>query len=77
MSAADAGTATIDPISASVIGGSLSSIAIEMGYRLTRMSYSSIIRESEDFGCAICDEEGRQLCVSTQSTPLQSAPIPG
>ncbi|UGS34404.1 hydantoinase B/oxoprolinase family protein [Capillimicrobium parvum] len=70
-------SATIDPVSASVIGGSLSSIAIEMGYRLTRMSYSSIIRESEDFGCAICDDQGRQLCVSTQSTPLQSAPIPG
>ena len=41
------------------------------------MSYSSIIRESEDFGCVICDEQGRQLCESTQSTPLQSGPIPG
>ncbi len=48
-----------------------------MGYRLTRMSYSSIIRESEDFGCAICDHERRQLCESTQSTPLQSGPLPG
>ena len=48
-----------------------------MGYRLARMSYSSIIRESEDFGCAICDHEGRQLCESTQSTPLQSGPIAG
>ena len=53
------------------------SIAVEMGYRLTRMSYSSIIRESEDFGCAICDHERRQLCESTQSTPLQSGPMPG
>ena len=42
-----------------------------------RMSYSSIIRESEDFGCALCDHERRQLCESTQSTPLQSGPIPG
>ena len=41
------------------------------------MSYSSIIRESEDFGCAICDHERRQLCESTQSTPLQSGPLPG
>ena len=53
------------------------SIAVDMGYRLARMSYSSIIRESEDFGCAICDHEGRQLCESTQSTPLQSGPIAG
>ena len=67
----------IDPITAAVIGGSLRSIADEMGYRLARMSYSSIIRESEDFGCALCDDEGRQLCEATQSTPLQSGPIGG
>jgi N-methylhydantoinase B len=67
----------VDAITAAVIGGALTSIAVEMGYRLARMSYSSIIRESEDFGCAICDDQGRQLCESTQSTPLQSGPIPG
>jgi len=70
-------TERIDPITAAVIGGALNSIAIDMGYRLARMSYSSIIRESEDFGCAICDHEGRQLCEATQSTPLQSGPIAG
>jgi N-methylhydantoinase B len=67
----------VDPITVMVIGGALKSIAIDMGYRLARMSYSSIIRESEDFGCAICDSEGRQLCEATQSTPLQSGPIAG
>ena len=67
----------VDAITAAVIGGSLRSIADEMGYRLARMSYSSIIRESEDFGCAICDAQGRQLCEATQSTPLQSGPIGG
>lgn len=67
----------IDPITAQVIRGALESIAIEMGHKLARMSYSSIIRESEDFGCAIVDGKGQQLCESTQSTPLQSGPIPG
>jgi N-methylhydantoinase B len=67
----------VDPITAAVIGGALNSIAVDMGYRLARMSYSSIIRESEDFGCAICDHEGRELCEATQSTPLQSGPIAG
>ncbi|HEX6024971.1 MAG TPA: hydantoinase B/oxoprolinase family protein, partial [Solirubrobacter sp.] len=76
MTATDSRT-SIDPITAAVIGGSLRSIADEMGYRLARMSYSSIIRESEDFGCALCDHEGRQLCEATQSTPLQSGPIGG
>src|SRR6185437_10755368 len=44
---------------------------------LMRMSHSSIIRESEDFGAALTDAEGRQLCECRMSTPLQSGPIPG
>jgi len=67
----------IDPVTASVIQGALENIAVEMGYKLMRMSYSSIIRESEDFGAAVIDAQGRQLCESAQSTPLQSGPIPG
>ena len=67
----------IDAVTASVIQGALESIAVEMGWKLMRMSYSSIIRESEDFGAAIIDRHGRQLCESVHSTPLQSGPIPG
>ena len=67
----------VDPVTASIVRGALENIAIEMGYKLMRMAYSSIIRESEDFGAAICDAEGRQLCECTMSTPLQSGPIPG
>jgi N-methylhydantoinase B len=70
-------TTRVDPITAAVIGGALDSIAVEMGHKLARMAYSSIIRESEDFGCVLCDAQGRQLCESSQSTPLQSGPIPG
>src|SRR5580765_3239518 len=75
-----AGTAAgrrIDPVTASVIHGALEHIAVEMGYKLMRMSYSSIIRESEDFGAALVDTQCRQLCETRQSTPLQSGPIPG
>ncbi|MCZ6553043.1 MAG: hydantoinase B/oxoprolinase family protein [SAR324 cluster bacterium] len=68
---------SIDPVTASVIQGGLENIAVEMGYKLMRMSYSSIIRESEDFGAALLDRQCRQLCESKQSTPLQSGPIPG
>src|SRR4051794_22576729 len=68
---------SINPITSQVIQGALENIAIEMGHKLARMSYSSIIRESEDFGCAIVDPFYQQLCESTQSTPLQSGPIPG
>ncbi|GHH02477.1 hydantoinase B/oxoprolinase family protein [Pseudodonghicola xiamenensis] len=70
-------TQRIDAVTAAVIQGALDNIAIEMGHKLMRMSYSSIIRESEDFGAALTDETGRQLCECTFSTPLQSGPIPG
>lgn len=70
-------TTRIDPVTAAVIHGALENIAIEMGHKLMRMSYSSIIRESEDFGAALTDAEGRQLCECKMSTPLQSGPIPG
>jgi N-methylhydantoinase B len=68
---------SIDTVTASVIQGALENIAIEMGHKLMRMSYSSIIRESEDFGAALTDAEGRQIAETPQSTPLQSGPIPG
>jgi N-methylhydantoinase B len=78
MTASTQGHATtIDPITAQVIWGALESIAIDMGHKLTRMAYSSIIRESEDFGAALLDTECRQLCESAFSTPLQLGPIPG
>ena len=70
-------TIAVDHVTASVIQGALENIAVEMGYKLMRMSYSSIIRESEDFGAALVDAQGRGLAESAQSTPLQSGPIPG
>src|SRR6185436_14755888 len=51
-----AGLAT--PILMRVIGGAFTSIAKEMAGVLYRMSYSSIIRESEDLGAGIFDAQG-------------------
>lgn len=65
----------VDPVTQRVIGGSLVNVCDEMGHKLTRTSYSSIIRESEDFGCALLDEQARQIA-ETDSTPLQMGPIP-
>jgi N-methylhydantoinase B len=74
---AAANAPAVDPVTASVIQGALENIAVEMGHKLMRMSYSSIIRESEDFGAALVDPQGQGLAESAQSTPLQSGPIPG
>lgn len=73
----NAAATRIDPITVSVIQGALENIAVEMGHKLMRMSYSSIIRESEDFGAGVVDANGLGLAESAQSTPLQSGPIPG
>jgi N-methylhydantoinase B len=67
----------IDPVTARVIAGALDGIALEMGHKLARMSHSSIIRESEDFGAALLDARGRQICECALSTPLQLGPMPG
>ena len=68
-----AGLAT--PILMRVIGGAFASIAKEMAGVLYRMSYSSIIRESEDLGAGIFDRDGNELAES-DSTPMFMGAMP-
>jgi N-methylhydantoinase B/oxoprolinase/acetone carboxylase alpha subunit len=65
----------IDPVTLRVIGGSLEAAAKEMAQVLYRMSYSSIIRESEDLGAGLFDSNGRMICES-DSTPLFTGAMP-
>lgn len=65
----------VDPITMRVLGGAFHAIAKEMAGVLFRMSYSSIIRESEDLGAGIFDAEGRELCES-DSTPMHIGSLP-
>lgn len=65
----------LDPVTLRVIGGAFNAIAKEMAHVLYRMSYSSIIRESEDLGCGIFDKEGNELCES-DSTPMHIGSLP-
>jgi N-methylhydantoinase B len=65
----------VDPITLRVLGGAFHAIAKEMAGVLFRMSYSSIIRESEDLGAGIFDSEGRELCES-DSTPMHIGSLP-
>src|ERR1700694_1867846 len=59
----------IDPITLQVINGALQTIAEEMGHVLYRMSFSSIIRESQDLGAGLFDTDYNTLCES-DSTPM-------
>ena len=65
-----------DPITLQVISGALDTIAEEMGHILFRMSFSSIIRESQDLGAGLFDTDFNTLCES-ESTPLHIGSIPG
>ena len=58
-----------------MLGGAFHAIAKEMAGVLFRMSYSSIIRESEDLGAGIFDAQGRELCES-DSTPMHIGSLP-
>ena len=65
----------LDAVTLRVIGGAFNAIAKEMAHVLYRMSYSSIIRESEDLGCGIFDMNGNELCES-ESTPMHIGSLP-
>jgi len=68
--------AEVDPITLQVIRGSFETIAEEMGHVLYRMSFSSIIRESQDLGAGLFDIDFNTLCES-ESTPMHIGSIPG
>lgn len=51
----------VDPITLEVIRSALSSIIGEMSITLKRTSYSTILREINDFSCVLFDDRGRLL----------------
>lgn len=53
--------AKVDPITLEVVRAGLTSIISEMSITLKRTSYSTILREINDFSCVIFDEKGRLL----------------
>lgn len=65
----------VDPVTLRVLGGAFNALAKEMAGVLFRMSYSSIIRESEDIGAGIFDAEGREFCES-DSSPMHIGSLP-
>lgn len=75
MKSQSAAAAEVDPITLQVIGGALETIAREMGHVLYRMSYSSIIRESEDLGAGLFDA-GFNTLSESDSTPMHIGSLP-
>ena len=59
-----------------VIYGALTTLAREVGHRLKRAAYSSLIRESDDYGAAIVSAD-YELLAEAETTPLQMGPLAG
>lgn len=59
-----------------VIYGALTTLAKEVGHRLKRAAYSSLIRESDDYGAAIVSKDF-ELLAEAETTPLQMGPLAG
>ena len=68
-------SATIDPITRSVVQHRLSSIVTEMGEAMLRTSYSQILNSSRDFSLAITDTGGR-LIAQADHIPVHVGALP-
>src|SRR5512142_1972018 len=73
----DASSKSVDlSLEDQVIHGSLTTLAREVGHRLKRAAYSSLIRESDDYGAAIVSKDF-ELLAEAETTPLQMGPLAG
>jgi N-methylhydantoinase B len=66
----------LGPVTLQVIGGEFDTIADEMGNKMIRSSFSSIIRESEDLGSGLFLRDGREIAES-DFTPMHVGSLPG
>lgn len=67
--------AGIDPITLEMLWRRLVSIVGELGSTLRRTSFSTVVRDIGDYGCAIFDAEARLLAQTPDSTPGLCGPL--
>ena len=68
-------TASVDPITVSVIQHRLHAIVAEMGEAMLRTSYSQILNSSRDVSTAVCDPGGR-LIAQAEHVPIHVGALP-
>ena len=67
--------AGIDPITLEMLWRRLVSIVGELGSTLRRTSFSTVVRDIGDYGCALFDAEQRLLAQTPDSTPGLCGPL--
>ena len=67
----------MNPIDLEIYWNRLIAIADEAGATLKRTSFSTVVRESNDFACVLLDTEARLVAQSTLSIPgfIGTAPL--
>jgi len=66
----------LDPIRLQVIWSRLVSVADEIATTLERTAFSLIVRDNQDYACALYDADGTMLAQSNQCTPGQAGSTP-
>lgn len=67
--------AGIDPVTLEMLWRRLVSIVGELGSTLRRTSFSTVVRDIGDYGCAVFDAEARLLAQTPDSTPGLCGPL--
>ena len=65
-----------DPISLEIMWNRLTSVADEAAATLLRTSFSTIVKESNDYACVLLDANGNGLANNTASIPSFIATVP-
>src|SRR5438552_540380 len=69
-------TQQFDPVSLKVLWDRLLAITDEAAATLVRTSFSTLVRESNDFACVLLDREGRSLAQNQVSIPSFIGTLP-
>ena len=65
-----------DPVMLEIFWERCISIVDEAADTLVRAAFSTVARESNDFGCAVCDSDGVGIGYTTKGTPSMSIILP-
>lgn len=69
-------TGIFDPVTLEILWSRLIAVADESAATLVRTSFSTILRESNDYACSILDGHGHSLADNTQSIPSFVGTLP-
>ncbi len=69
-------TSIDDPVNLEILWERCISIVDEAAHTLVRAAFSTVARESNDFGCALCDSDGTGIGYTTRGTPRMGIILP-